>query len=223
MKNVFIDCGFHHGEGLTHFIDMLGIDQTWDVHCFEPNPECHMIERLTDLLPIDFGNNVFPHESAVWIADGETDFTQENWEISNSGSPKNPCPLDGWASCIAGLNKAWPGLMTPIKVPCIDFSAFVERFGKPCCPACEEAGGNVFCGHPFHGELPPDECEIYCKMDIEGAEFAVLRKMLKDGTVKYLKKLWVEFHERYIPGENRQTKAALIRELSLYTEVEEWH
>lgn len=202
MKNVFIDCGFHHGEGLTHFIDMLGIDQTWEVHCFEPNPECHTLERIRGLMELCLSDRlVFPHRKAVWIKDGTVNFSQENWEISNSGSPKNPCVLDGWASCITELNKAWPGLMPPIEVPCIDFSKFllerrVFHFGK---------------------------CEIYCKMDIEGAEFAVLRKMLKDGTVKYFKKLWVEFHERYIPGENRQTKAALIRELSLYTEIEEWH
>jgi FkbM family methyltransferase len=200
MKKIFIDCGFHHGEGLTQFIEMLGIDHNWHIHAFEPNPECHALERINIM---GFKNgvrfNIYP--SAVWTHAGTVQFSQENWEISKSGSPKNPCVLDGWGSCITKINKAWPGLAPPIEVPCIDFSEFVKQ------------------EHAF----TPIDSQIYCKMDIEGAEFAVLRKMLKDGSINCIKKLWVEFHERYIPGENRQTKAALIRELSLYTEVEEWH
>jgi FkbM family methyltransferase len=203
MKQIFIDCGFHHGEGLKYFIDHLGIGPAWDVHCFEPNPECHIMERLKELADHKTvcDRQVFPHNDAVWVSRGVIEFSQENWEISKSGSPKNPCVLDGWASCITDLKKAWPGLMPPIKVSSIDFSDFllnlrVRYFGK---------------------------CEIYCKMDIEGAEFPVLRRLIETGTIKYIKKLWVEFHERYIPGESRQTKAELIRHLSLYTEVEQWH
>jgi FkbM family methyltransferase len=202
MKKIFIDCGFHHGEGLKFFIAALHIDHTWEVHCFEPNPECHMLERLPEFADVLSDRSVFPHSEAVWIADGKMKFSQENWEISKSGSAPNPCVLDGWASCLTDLNKAWPGLQKPIEVDAIDFAKFllhrrVHYFGK---------------------------CEIYCKMDIEGAEFAVLRHLInKGGGITYIKKLWVEFHERYIPGENRQTKAALIRELSQYTEVEEWH
>lgn len=210
MKKIFIDCGFHHGEGLTQFIEMLGIDHNWHIHAFEPNPECHALERINIM---GFKNgvrfNIYP--SAVWIHDGTVQFSQENWEISKSGSPKNPCVLDGWGSCITEINKAWPGLAPPIEVPCIDFSKFVTVAAWATL-------------HPnAHHSIGITEPEIYCKMDIEGAEFAVLRKMLKDGSINFIKKLWVEFHERYIPGENRQTKAALIRELSLYTEVEEWH
>jgi FkbM family methyltransferase len=201
MKKVFIDCGFHHGEGLKAFMDLLSIDGNWEVHCFEPNPECHLLERLSEFAQSIGDRNIFPHTEAVWIADGKEPFRQENWEISKSGSPANPCVLDGWASCLAATKKAWPGLMPPIEVRTIDFSQFLLNRRV----------------HYF------SKTEIYCKMDIEGAEFAVLRHLLKERTIGYIKKIWIEFHERYIPGENRQTKAALIRELSQYTEVEEWH
>lgn len=40
-----------------------------------------------------------------------------------------------------------------------------------------------------------EDSEIYCKMDIEGAEFSVLEKMIDDGTIKFIKKLYVEFHD----------------------------
>lgn len=38
---------------------------------------------------------------------------------------------------------------------------------------------------------------IICKMDIEGAEYAVLQKMINDGTIPYIKKLYIEFHSRF--------------------------
>ncbi len=35
---------------------------------------------------------------------------------------------------------------------------------------------------------------IFVKMDIEGAEYAILDKMLEDGSMEYVDKLYVEFH-----------------------------
>jgi hypothetical protein len=36
--------------------------------------------------------------------------------------------------------------------------------------------------------------QVYVKMDIEGAEFRVLRKCIEDGTCDIIKTLWVEWH-----------------------------
>ena len=36
-KKIFLDCGFHHGEGLAQFERILRINNEWIVHCFEPN------------------------------------------------------------------------------------------------------------------------------------------------------------------------------------------
>jgi len=35
---------------------------------------------------------------------------------------------------------------------------------------------------------------IYLKMDIEGAEYAVLQSMLRDGSIEYISRAWIEFH-----------------------------
>jgi FkbM family methyltransferase len=35
---------------------------------------------------------------------------------------------------------------------------------------------------------------IYVKLDVEGAEYAILEKMLRDGTIGYVDKLYIEFH-----------------------------
>jgi FkbM family methyltransferase len=35
---------------------------------------------------------------------------------------------------------------------------------------------------------------LFVKMDIEGAEYPILNKMLRDGSIEYIDKLYVEFH-----------------------------
>lgn len=74
-----------------------------------------------------------------------------------------------------------------ITVPCIDFSRFIDGLYDP--------------------EV------IACSMDIEGAEFSVLRKMLKDGTAKKLTLLDIEFHHRLLIGEDEASASTLRREL----------
>lgn len=74
-----------------------------------------------------------------------------------------------------------------IKVPSLDFSKFVS-------------------------ELP--EALIVCSMDIEGAEFKVLRKMIKDGTIKRFNMLDVEFHHRMMNDEDDSTARKLMQEIT---------
>lgn len=74
-----------------------------------------------------------------------------------------------------------------ITVPSIDFSKFVASL-----PAAT----------------------IVCSMDIEGSEFPVLRKMIKDGTASRIKVLDVEFHHRMMSTEDDESARKLIQELS---------
>jgi hypothetical protein len=46
----------------------------------------------------------------------------------------------------------------------------------------------------FVAELPDEP--IICTMDCEGSEFPILEKMLKDGTIKKITLLDIEFHHR---------------------------
>lgn len=48
----------------------------------------------------------------------------------------------------------------------------------------------------FVAELP--QAHIVCSMDIEGAEFYVLKKMIADGTVGRIAFLDIEFHHRFM-------------------------
>lgn len=64
-----------------------------------------------------------------------------------------------------------PDFEHPIKVKCFDFSKWViNNFTK--------------------------EDYIILKMDIEGAEYDVLEKMIDDGSINYINKAFIEFHFR---------------------------
>lgn len=60
-----------------------------------------------------------------------------------------------------------------VEVEAIDFSAFLKNI--------------------------PDDAWVVCSMDIEGAEFEVLPKLIKDGTIHKIALLDIEFHHRLFP------------------------
>lgn len=73
-----------------------------------------------------------------------------------------------------------------VEVPSIDFSKFVADL--------------------------PDEY-IICNMDVEGAEFPILRKMLKEGTIAKIDLLDIEFHHRLMLNETADSAQKLINEI----------
>lgn len=63
--------------------------------------------------------------------------------------------------------------------------------------------------------------EIILKLDVEGAEYAILNKMLKDGTLVHVNKLFAEFHWKKI-GMSEDDHDDLIEKVSAITTVEPW-
>ena len=184
MKNIFLDCGTHLCEGLKSFWNKKIIDNTFEIHTFEPNPACFVEERIKSL-PF----NLTFHNCAVWTEDGEILFNQENHKKSGSRSPNdNKSDVDGWASAVSGTGFSFLGHEQPIKVKSIDFSKFVDQL--------------------------PKDSRVICKMDIEGSEFEVLKKMILDETIKRFESIYVEFHERYMPAEFRKTKIEIVSKIT---------
>ncbi len=65
--------------------------------------------------------------------------------------------------------------------------------------------------------------EIYLKMDIEGAEFEILKKMINDGSIRLITWLAVEFHD-FIYKEFTPLKIQLLEELKKNVKtVMEWY
>ena len=183
--NIFIDGGTHLCEGLRKFIEMGIIDSNTEVHTFEPNPSCNVVERIKE-----FSNyNVTYHDSAIWISDGLVKFNQENTELSRSGSPNDGQSItDGWASSVDNIGFVWKGYEESINVKCIDFSKFIESLDI--------------------------NLKIICKLDIEGSEFVVLRHLISTGVISRISEFYIEFHEWTMNNESVESKNKLIKEIT---------
>jgi len=193
-KKVFLDCGTHEGEGLQYFINLYDMNDSWTIYTFEPN-KIHY-----QLLENKFKQkNIKIFHNAVWISDGFIDFFP-SWDNSGSSIFADAAELAG-----ATLRKRLiGGLKGPItekneeyiiykekkplpanKVKCIDLSSFLK---------------NNFDRNDY----------IIIKLDIEGAEYEVLRKMKKDGTLSYVDEIYIEFHDRFMENENDKTTQQII-------------
>jgi FkbM family methyltransferase len=183
MQNIFLDCGTHLCEGLLDFYNKGVINDTFEIHTFEANPECNINERTKDI-PL----SIKCHNVAVWVEDSFIFFNQENHVESQSGSPTDgKSNIDGWGSSVHLIGFKHKGYNTKVKVKSINFSKFVS-------------------------DLPKDS-NIICKMDIEGSEFLVLRKMIEDGTISRLKEIYIEFHERFMPSESIETRQKIVEDI----------
>lgn len=193
MKNIFLDCGTHLCEGLIDFYNKGIIDDTFEIHTFEPNPACNIEERIKQI-PL----NVIPYNKAVWIEEGYIFFNQENHQKSKTGSPTDGySDVDGWGSSVDGIGFTHPGYDTQVKVPSINFSKFIQSL--------------------------PENSNIICKMDIEGSEFKVLRHLIEQGTIANIKEIYIEFHERFMPLESKHTEYELIQQISSFgVKVNTW-
>jgi hydrogenase maturation factor HypE len=55
---------------------------------------------------------------------------------------------------------------------------------------------------------------LLIKMDIEGSEYSVLRKMIDDDTISVVNDIYVEFHDWAMNSQNEQTTNELILEIT---------
>lgn len=86
----------------------------------------------------------------------------------------------------------------PVVVECIDFSQWIRRnFSR--------------------------RDHLVVKMDIEGAEYPVLEKMVADGTIDYVTELIVEFHWRMNENLDQARHDALRTVLDRRVLVSDWH
>lgn len=102
----------------------------------------------------------------------------------------------GGGCCLSTFTPKGPILAT-VPVKTINFSEFIE------CLECEE---------------------LMVKMDIEGAEYPVLRKMIEDGTIGRIDHLYVETHQRLLNDEDSESTAELLNSIvSAGVKVHLWH
>jgi FkbM family methyltransferase len=184
MRNIFLDCGTHYGEGLSNFANMFNMDKTWDIYSFEPNKylwEEHNKQNENE--------NIKYINKAIYINNDTISF--------NIAYPNTD------ASSIY-KNHIGDNFYETLQAECLDLSQFIlDNFSK--------------------------DDFIVIKMDIEGAEYEVLRKMIKDNSILYINELFVEFHSHKDEfaitenGENKNTTFELVKHIeSLGIKFKHW-
>jgi FkbM family methyltransferase len=198
---VFIDCGANLGQGLLEFnkkFKFINNDE-WEVHSFEPNPDIE--------LNFDTAKNVTGYQKAIWIEESMIDFARgvrvNKYDAPNGlGDNGTPGELTS-VGCriknekIENVDGKGNRLTDMVSVPSIDFSKFLEQF--------------------------KDYDQVIVKMDIEGAEYQVLRHLINQDTAKIMDQLFVETHERFVNNENANTTNQLLNEVRKHNvKVEKW-
>lgn len=174
IRTVFLDCGTHEGQGLSELATKL--PQGCEIHCFEPNPVVEL--NAATLIEVAKANGLTPSSLTIHQkAVYDHDGTVEFASIG--GFPRGNMNGRGQSSSIVGVGQNG-GVVKKSKVPCVDLLGFIRSL-----------------------ELEGDD-EVHIKLDIEGAEFVTLKRLLAEGddVFPFLKQMWIEWHGRYYASES---------------------
>jgi len=163
IKRHFIDAGAYTGDTVRLFLDKVPEADQYEIHCFEPDLRIVFDPQLID--------RVHLYPSAVWVKDGTVDLFV--------GKPES--------SSVFGHKTTGHLSPTPITVPCIDFSRWLDQ------------------------HIGVEE-KVILKLDIEGAEYAVLNHLLKTGAIDAISQLYVDWHWNKI-GIDCHEHEALVKKL----------
>lgn len=174
MKKYFFDCGTHMFQGFQQFSKNHNIDFSWNCYCFEANP-----------ITYEESKKVYKNLSLNYNINHLNNAISNKNEIVNIKCPK----VKSWghqvevgtftdqsSNILEDPQNWWDHDYQEYEVKSIDFSSFLK-------------------------ETVNEEDYVLIKMDIEGSEFSVLDKMIKDNTIELIDDIYVEFHERHFDNE----------------------
>jgi FkbM family methyltransferase len=211
MRNIYIDCGTHLGEGLKKHIEMCGIDETWEIYTFEANPNTFKIfqeARKTDNVPEKYKwikwENIEYFNKAVWTEDGEIDFYCST--VSNRDSLLNESDYINFLKFHDQLVESGD-LLIPHQRSDYNIdgsSTIMPNHFKNVLSNGDSLQRNIiweekvsvdsFDFSKWLKENIKEDDNVICKIDIEGAEFDVIKKCITDDTLRLINSLDVEFH-----------------------------
>ena len=243
MSKIFLDCGTHMGLGFSRISEILKIDKDWEIFGFEANP--YTYQRYIDNIksrrfPPLIDRNIKVYNKAVWIYDGTVKFSlrgisNKHWEsiYENDKDKTNPFYKNEWepglcnlAADIHGLDQEeiiqtpWDGgsCVTSIKEEMIsekrnsDFYEWHQDIEIESIDISNWIKTNL-----------SEQDLIVMKLDIEGSEYNVLEKMISDGSINYINKLFVEWHDYQL--ENKEIEKEKIKAILKEKKIEyiDWH
>jgi FkbM family methyltransferase len=194
-SKVYFDFGAHHGDGLRQMTEILGVDGSWEIHLFEPNPFTDTRASLHD----------YPHpfsltRAAIWKSSGQIAFLPQAMIDDRSpmvlgpqGFVRKPI-FDGMGSAVEGVGSCEPGLGgVRVQVDAVGIADALERTSRD---------------------------DIFFKMDIEASEYDVLDVLLDHPVAVRVRGAYVEWH-RLHDGSHEARKARILAAAPF--PITDWH
>jgi FkbM family methyltransferase len=175
----FLDFGTHKFEGLEEFTATLGIDTSWNVHCYEPNTSVFEQMKPTHKQLAAKYASIKIENAAVMDYSGFITLNRHEGAWKDSTKQEY---IDGYTT----------GSNTLSENPITDFgNGVVFNVQSDVCKCFDV---NEIIGDIVRTD---GDAEIYIKCDIEGSEFKVLPRLLQSNHLANISGLWVEWHERF--------------------------
>lgn len=174
-RKKFFDCGTHIFQGFEQIGEICKVDHNWECYCFEANAETYLKskQKYYDLLNNGFNIKHFN----VAVLDRNTNLhlnaiESDIWDGTEVGTFTSQASniLENPPKECSGKELIYQNEKHFVRA--IDFSSFLSMFS------------NI------------NDYNVV-KLDIEGSEFAVLDKLILDGTIKYINELYIEFHPHF--------------------------
>jgi len=215
---ILIDCGTHLGMGCSQMISKFDIDHTWEIFGFEANP--HVLDAYVKNIKSEkyymFNDkNITLENKAVWI-------NNDGIQFSLRGITKHhydTCYGDDWKNDLATMVGEYNGID-------VDKSLEIPWDGGSCITQLKDkiqdtAERDLL--YKWHENIEVESLDlsqwildnfdvddfIVLKMDIEGAEYEVLPKMVKDGSIAYINHAFIEWHDWVMPEYQSRTLSLL--------------
>lgn len=170
---IFVDGGGNIREGIDRYLSIF--NKRFDkVYVFEPNPVFYKSYENSNFKLV---------QKAIWIYDGKFPFfvSKDARQVGSSLLKEKLCRTKDGALVYATLTPegkveyVGPDFhSSPLEVECVDFSKWLKD------------------------NIHPRMHNLTLKLDIEGAEYAVLWKMIENNTITLAKNLYVEFHQQHL-------------------------
>ena len=172
MRKVFLDCGVREGDGIAAFLGDQDAGNGGYYHCLRPRDDAHEYEFIGFEAPNFEGKELtrarFAHIPFTLVE--KLVWTYDGEADFDSDGVSLDCRLLEVSRTEDQQPWRHPNPLASVQhLPCIDFAAFIER------------------------NFAPDD-NLILKMDIEGAEYDVLERLMQRGLLGWFKEFYIEYH-----------------------------
>lgn len=189
MRKIFLDCGTHLGQGLEKITRARQIDNSWEIYTWEANPytyEKFIRSKKFPNLRIASFNKAINSENGSVVLNIEHATTKHSSQVTNTGQGTTILNDENWRPNVRKRGS----LNEQLTVESIDISEWIRN----------NCNKNDF---------------IILKLDIEGAEYNVLEKLIETRIISYINEIFVEWHGHFLKNsETFQARESNIKDFA---------